>query len=255
MIKSLKRYRFLIWQLVARDIKVKYRRSFLGVAWSVLNPLLSMAVISVVFSQFFRFDLPYYPINLITGQTIFSFFSEATNLAMFSIRENAALIRKVSMPVYIFPISRVVSSLVNLGFSFVAILLVALFMGFSFTPAVLFAPVTAAYMLVFAMGIGLILAALSVYFRDIVHLYSVLLTLIIYLTPVFYPYSLIPEEFRFLINANPLTYFVAAFRSSLYDGVIPGLQINLLCVAFSLSSLLVGLLLFGRLRRNFSLYL
>ena len=128
-------------------------------------------------------------------------------------------------------------------------------MGFSFTPAVLFAPVTAAYMLVFAMGIGLILAALSVYFRDIVHLYSVLLTLIIYLTPVFYPYSLIPEEFRFLINANPLTYFVAAFRSSLYDGVIPGLQINLLCVAFSLSSLLVGLLLFGRLRRNFSLYL
>ena len=95
MIKSLKRYRFLIWQLVARDIKVKYRRSFLGVAWSVLNPLLSMAVISVVFSQFFRFDLPYYPIYLITGQTIFSFFSEATNLAMFSIRENAALIRKV----------------------------------------------------------------------------------------------------------------------------------------------------------------
>lgn len=255
MIMALKKYRFLISQLVTRDIKVKYRRSFLGVAWSVLNPLLSMAVISVVFSQFFRFDLPYYPIYLITGQTIFSFFSEATNLAMFSIRENAALIRKVSMPVYIFPISRVVSSLVNLGFSFVAILLVALFMGFSLAPSILFAPIAAAYMLIFAMGVGLILAALSVYFRDIVHLYGVMLTLIIYLTPVFYPYSLIPEKFRFLINANPLTYYVAAFRSAVYDGVVPSLQINLICIAYSLASLAIGLFLFGRLRRNFILYL
>ena len=164
-------YKPLLKELVSRDLKVKYRRSFLGYVWSLLNPLLMMCVMTLVFSYMFRFDIPNYPLYLITGQTLWSFFNESTNMSMYSVLQNGALIKKVYIPKFIFPISRVLSSFVTMSFSLAAILIVMVFTKAPFCWTILLFPIPLFFLLLFAMGIGMVLSALSVYFRDITHLY------------------------------------------------------------------------------------
>ena len=165
-----RQYQPLIHELVLRDLKIKYRRSFLGYVWSLLNPLLMMTIMTLVFSYMFRFDIPNYPLYLICGQTLWTFFSESTNLGMYAIIQNSSLIRKVYIPKYIFPISRVLSSFVTMTFSLIAILIVMLFTRVPFSPAMLLTPVPLFLLLIFCMGIGMIMSAFSVYFRDTLHL-------------------------------------------------------------------------------------
>mgnify|MGYP003292192949 CR=1 FL=1 len=196
-IQRLNKYKPLINELVTRDLKVKYRRSFLGYVWSLLNPLMMMAVMSVVFSYMFRFDIPNYPLYLICGQTLWTFFNESTSMAMTSVLGNGALIRKVYIPKYIFPISRVLSSFVTMSFSLVAILIVMLVTRVPFTWNMLLIPIPLALLLVFCMGVGMVLAAMAVYFRDVLHLYGVVIMAWMYLTPVFYPVSALPEKVAF----------------------------------------------------------
>lgn len=165
-----KKYRTLLGRLVQRDLKVKYRRSVLGYLWSLLNPLLMMVVMSVVFSYMFRYDIPNYPIYLITGQIMFTFFSESTTMAMTSVIGNAALMKKVYVPKYIFPISRVLSCFVTLLFSLAAVVIVMLATRTPVTPVIVLFPLPLVYVLLFSIGVGLILSVLAVYFRDTTHL-------------------------------------------------------------------------------------
>lgn len=249
------KYRPLVHELVVRDLKVKYRRSFLGYVWSLLNPLLMMVVMTLVFSYMFRFDIPNYPLYLICGQTLWSFFNESTNMAMYSVLQNGALIKKVYIPKYIFPLSRVFSSFVTMSFSLAAILIVMVFTKAPVYWTILLFPVPLLLLLIFSCGVGLILSALSVYFRDITHLYSVLTLAWTYLTPIFYPITAIPETMLPVIMNNPMYHYITFFRDLVLYGAIPQAQTWWMCIGMSAVMLAVGLWVFRKMQRNFILYI
>lgn len=248
-------YRPLLKELVRRDLKVKYRRSFLGYVWSLLNPLLMMCVMTLVFSYMFRFDIPNYPLYLITGQTLWTFFNESTNMSMYSVIQNGALIKKVYIPKFIFPISRVLSSFVTMSFSLAAILIVLVFTKSPFYWTILLFPVPLLFLLLFAMGIGMVLSALSVYFRDITHLYGVVTLAWMYLTPIFYPVSALPKEITSIVQGNPMYSYISFFREIVLYGTVPESAMWLKCALISLAALAVGLAVFRKLQRNFILYI
>lgn len=254
-IQNLLRYKHLIRELVVRDIKVKYKKSVLGLLWTLLNPLLTMVVLTIVFSNLFRFDIENYPVYLITGQVMFNFFAEATNMAMMSINENAQLIKKVYIPKYIFPVSKGLSSFVNLVFSLVAVIFLIVFMKIQITPAIIFSIISLMYILVFAIGVGLILVSLNVFFRDVQHLYGVVLTAWMYLTPIFYPTNIIPEQFKWLINCNPLFYMVQHFRECMLYGTIPDLKLNVICLLNATITFTFGLWIFYKSQDKFILHI
>lgn len=249
-----KKYLPLIRELVKRDVKVKYRRSFLGYIWSLLNPLLMMAVMTMVFSFVFRFNIENYPMYLITGQTLWTFFNESTNMAMYSIIQNSSLLKKVYIPKMIFPISRVCSSFVTMLFSLVAILIVMIFTRVKLCWTALLFPIPILLLLIFSIGIGLILSALSVYFRDITHLYGVLCLAWMYATPIFYPVSELAPQIQTLIRFNPMFQYIDLFRQVLLYGCFPGKKV-LSCLACSLIMLTIGFTVFRKLQKNFVMHI
>ena len=253
-IQRLKKYIPLVRELVSRDLKVKYRRSFLGYVWSLLNPLLMMAIMSIVFSYMFRFDIPNYPLYLICGQTLWSFFNESTNASMMSIIINGPLIRKVYIPKYIFPISRVLSSFVTMSFSLLAILIVMLVTGVDFTWKLVLLPIPLVFLLLFSMGVGMALSAFAVYFRDVLHLYTVVCMAWMYVTPIFYPISALPEKLAFFFRFNPVYHYVTFFRDVVLYGTLPSAYIWMGTVGFGLLFFAIGILIFRKLQRNFILY-
>lgn len=252
---AVKKYSFLIRQLVSRDFKTKYKRSVLGVFWSFLNPLLTMSVLYIVFSNIFRFDIQYYPAYLIIGITFYNFFSEATGMALSSIIGNAGLITKVYIPKYIYPLTRVMSSLVNLLISLIPLLLVTLLLGIRPTKAYLLVLFSLFCLAVFSLGIGLLLAAAMVFFRDIQFLWGVITMIWMYLTPVFYPANILPKEVAWVLNVNPLYYFITFARTCLIDGISPEPFVYFQCILMALGSLLVGALVFRKTQDRFVLYL
>lgn len=252
--QRLNQYRHLLYELVVRDLKVKYRRSFLGYVWSLLNPLMMMAIMSMVFSYMFRFDIPNYPLYLICGQTLWAFFSESTNTAMTSVIANGPLIRKVYIPKYIFPLSRVLSSFVTMTFSMIAILIVMLVTRVPLTWKMLLLPIPLALLLAFCVGVGMMLSALTVYFRDMLHLYSVVIMAWMYMTPIFYPISALPEDLAFFLRFNPMYHYLTFFREVVLYGTIPSAMLWIGCFGFSLLALLVGHGVFHKLQRDFILY-
>ncbi|WP_243152249.1 ABC transporter permease [Pseudoflavonifractor sp. 524-17] len=252
---AVKRYQFLIRQLVSRDFKSKYKRSVLGVFWSFLNPLLTMAVQYIVFSNLFRFDVPHYQAYLIIGIVFFNFFSESTGMALGSIIGNAGLITKVYVPKYIYPLTRVLSSLINLVISLIPLLLVTIFSGIFPTKAYLLVPFVLACLAVFCLGIGMLLAAAMVFFRDIQFLWGVLSMIWMYLTPIFYPASILPENVAWVLNLNPLYYFITFARTCFIEGISPEPIVYVQCALMALGTLLVGALVFRRTQDRFVLYL
>lgn len=249
------KYRSLLVELIKRDLKVKYRRSYLGYLWSLLNPLLMMLVVNAVFSSFFRYDIPNFPVYLLTGQILFNFYNESTTMAMSSILGGAALIKKVALPKYIFPISRVLSCFINLLFSLVAIVIVFFVTRTPFHWQIVLFPFPLFYILAFSMGVGMILSILAVYFRDIVHLYGVMLTALMYLTPIFYPMSILPEYVQAIVHLNPLFYFIQMFRNVTMYGIFPSLTDHLVCLVISGGTLLIGVLVFVKNQSKFVLHI
>lgn len=252
---AFKKYRYLLEDLVAKDFKLKYRRSVLGFLWSILNPLLMMLVITAVFSNMFRSDIEYFPVYYLCGYLIFNFVVEATNGALTSIVQSGYLIKKVYIPKYIFPLEKTTFSLVNLLFSLVAVLFVIFLTGMPLKPTILLLPIPFAYTFIFCTGFGLILASINTFFRDAGHLYSVWTTAWMYLTPLFYPMSAVSEQIRIFIYCNPLYYFVTYVRSLVIDGIIPDLRTNLICLAVSVVFLIVGLITFKKNQDRFILYI
>ena len=254
-LKKFWKYKGLLKELVSRDLKVKYRRSALGYVWSVLNPLLMMIVISIVFSHMFRFDIENYTIYLLTGQLIYNFFSESTNLSMTSILWSGGLIRKVYLPKYIFPLSRTLSAFVNLLFSLVAIVIMLVITQTKITPVILLFPLPLFYLLLICIGIGLILSVVAVYFRDMLHLYGVFLTALTYLTPIFYPVKALPEYAVTILKFNPLFHIVNMFRDIVLYGNIPTFRANAICLGMGIIFLGLGLIIFKKKQDNFVMFL
>lgn len=254
-IKNFFKYRGLIEELVGRDLKVKYRRSALGYVWTILSPLMMMIVMSIVFSFFFRYEIENYTVYLLTGQLLFNFYSEATNSAMSSIVSSRSLISKVHIPKYIFPMARVMSAFVNLLFSLVAIVIMLIVTKSQIYPTIFLFPISLFYLFIFTLGIGLILSVLAVFFRDIYHIYSVLVTALMYFTPIFYPTSALPDYAIRLIKLNPLYHIVTMFRACVIYGKFPTLNQNLICMGIGTLFLGTGLLLFKKNQDKFVMFI
>lgn len=249
------KYRYLLKELVVKDVKVKYRRSVLGLAWSVLNPLLMMLVITAVFSRIFKMNIENFPAYYIVGSLIFNFNSEATVLAMNSIRGASGLIKKVYIPKYIFPLEKVLFAFVNALFSLIAVAIVLLILRVHVTWTIVLFPIPLIYTLIFSTGLGLILSSLNVFFRDTEHLYGVWITAWMYLTPIIYPMEMLPAIMQKLMVFNPLYHYVEYFRQVILYGMIPGLKENLVCIGFAGLFLGIGLLFFKKKQDQFILYI
>lgn len=249
------RYGFLIRQLVSRDFKTKYKRSALGMAWSFLNPLLTMSVQYVVFSTLFKSDIPNYPVYLLSGIVFFNFFNEAVSMGMTSITGNASLIKKVYMPKYIYPVSRILSSLVNFALAIIPLLLVMLITGTAFTPALLLLIFDMLCLLGFVTGMSLLLTTAMTFFQDTQFLWGVVSMMWMYLTPLFYPESIIPAQFLTVYHMNPMYQYITFARICIIDGVSPEPMAYLWCILSSVVVLGMGILTFKRHQDKFVLYL
>ncbi len=252
---AMKKYQFLIHQLVSRDFHTKYKRSILGVFWSFLNPLLIMTVQYYVFSTIFKADIPYYPVYLLTGIVMFNFFSESCGMTLSSILGNSALITKVYVPKYIYPLTRVLSSLVNLLISLIPLFAVVLISRVPITKAVLLFPFPLLCLAVFCLGLGMLLAAGMVFFRDVQFLWGVVSMLWMYATPIFYPESILPDQFKFVLAVNPLYYFIKFARTCIISGISPEPAVYAQVFLFSLGMLLVGAFVFRKSQDKFILYI
>lgn len=254
-ILAIQQYRFLIRQLVARDFKTKYKRSVLGMFWSFLNPLLTMSVQYFVFSTLFKSDIPNYASYLLIGIVCFNFFSEACNMSLFSILGNASLITKVYMPKYIYPVTRVISSVVNLAISLIPLILVCLVTGVQFEESALLSLYFLVCLIIFSLGISLILSTAMVFFRDTQFLWGVFSMIWMYASAIFYPESILPDNFRFVLDVNPLYYFIKSIRVCILDGISPEPIVYGQCFFIALLTLLLGAVVFKRNQDKFVLYL
>lgn len=249
------KYRFLINELVQRDIKVRYRRSVLGILWTILTPILQMLVMTMVFSRLFRFEIEYYVVYLLIGNIMFSFMSDTTNVSIWVILENAGLIKKVYIPKILFPVTKTISNVVNVGFSLVALLVVMIItkVPFRWTIFLIFIPIL--YCTIFVMGMSSLLATLTVFFRDISHIYTVFTMLWMYATPIFYPKSLLEDNFSFILQLNPMFHYIDYFRSLVIEGVVPGITENMICLGFALFFGILGTIVLVRHQDKFILYI
>lgn len=252
---AMRKYRFLIHQLVSRDFKTKYKRSVLGILWSFLNPLLTMCVQYFIFSTVFQSDIDNYPVYLLIGIVAFNFFSEACGMSLTSILGNASLITKVYVPKYIYPLTRTMSSSINLAISLIPLILVALFTGVTFEKSAVLSVYFFLCLIVFSFGLGLLLSASMVFFRDTQFLWGVLSMLWMYATPIFYPESILPKEFIGALKINPLYHFIQNIRLCILNGISPEPFAYFQCFLIAIGMLLVGALIFYKTQDKFVLYI
>ena len=245
----------MLYDLVSRDIKTKYRRSILGILWSILNPLLMMLVLTAVFANIFRYQIDDFPVYYLTGYILFNFVSESTTFSMTSIIGAAGLIKKVYIPKIIFPLEKCLYALVNLLFSLIAAVIVFLIVGVTPHWSILLFVVPIFFLFIFNFGFSLILATMNTFFRDVGYLYGVFITVWMYLTPIIYPISILPGWMQSIVHINPLYHFVEYFRAVTIYGTIPSLSENLICLAYSLIFLVVGILVFQKKQNKFIFYI
>ena len=249
---ELYRYRFLLWNLISRDLKVRYKRSVLGFLWAMINPLLTMAVLLVVFIRLFRFEIEHYPVYILAGLLLWNLFARGTSVAMRAVLDNSGVRRQIYVPASVFVAGAVGSALVNLAFALIPLLILTLASGVPPRLTWLYLPVPILQTTVFAFGVGVILAALAVFFADMLDIYEVVLNAYFYLTPIIYPVSILPPLLVGLQLFNPANYFLDAFRLPLIDGVLPSLSSVLISTFAVLALTAAGWSLFTRLSDQFA---
>lgn len=254
--KNAYRYKDLVIQLVSRDLKLKYRRSFLGYVWSILNPLMIMLVMTIVFSHIFRFDIANYPVYLIIGQTLFNYMNNSTSHAIYSITDNAALLKKTYVPKYIFTLSKITSGLVDFLFSLGAMLLVMLITRTPLNLKMLYLPIVAIQLYLFCLGMGMFLAQAQVFFRDIQYIYNVVIMAWMYCTPIFYPITMLPDKLKWIIvHLNPMYIYIQQFRSIVLSNCFEGPKFELAGWAYAGIALVIGCWSFFKTQDKFILYI
>ena len=258
-VKDFWRYRYLLYNLISRDFKLKYRRSVLGVLWSVLNPLMMMLVMWAVFGGLFPQmrgeGIVNFPMFLLCGQLLFNFFRESTTLAMSSVLQSAPLLRKVYIPKYIFPLEKVCFGFVNCCFSFIALVLV---MICTRSPVHLTLPLALYPLLtlfVFSLGVGLVLATMTVFFRDVMHMWEVFTTALMYFSAIFYDPSMMSGWIQQAIRLNPIYWYITGFRQTVIYGEGLSTSMILVCGIWAVVMLAFGLFVFKKKQDDFVLYL
>ena len=254
MIEKLKKHQFLFSELVKRDFKQKYKRTVLGMGWSVLAPLLHLLVMSLVFTQFFGRNTPHYTIYLFCGNLVFSYYREATTGGMHALMANSSIFTKVNMPKYMFLMSKNVSSLINFVLTlcvfFLFVLLDKVPVGIHFLS--LLYPICC--LIIFNIGIGLILSALFVFFRDITYLYDVFTMLLMYLSAIFYKVETFSAAVQRLFLCNPVYCYIKYFRVVVLEGNIPSLAFHLLCAFYALFAAAIGGYIYKKYNHSFLYY-
>lgn len=234
------RYRDLLIQLVSRNIKVRYKRSVLGIVWTMLNPLLIMIILTLVFSNIFRVQIEHYSIYILSALVIWNFFAQTTTMAMSELVWGGGLFHRIYMPRTVFALSAIGTGIVNLLFALVPLVLIMLATGVALTPALLFLPVAIVLTAMFALGVGLMLSVLAAQFADVVEVYQILLTAWMYLTPIIYPLDIIPPAYRWLFDLNPMYHLLQVFRLPIYDGVLPGVSRLFVAALVATGTLVIG---------------
>lgn len=253
--KEILEFRELVRNIVLRDLKVRYKRSVLGVFWTVLAPLMSMTVLWVVFTIAMKVNIPNYASYLLSGIILWNFFLQSSSAATGSIFAAAGLMKKVRMPRVVFPISVVVNNFVNFSFSFVALLVVMLVTQTPFVWTMIFFPLMLIPFILFVMGWSMIVSSLAVFFRDLQYILEVGLGALFYMTPIIFDPSSIPQRFHWILSVNPLSKFIFIFRKVLFDGALPPLSVYLNSLLIGLIFFVIGWTMFQRLQRKFLYWL
>ena len=254
MLEKIRQYQFLFTELVKRDFTKKYKRTMLGMAWSILSPLMTLMIMWLVFSNFFGNNMEHYAIYLFSGQLVFAYFTDSTNLSMNALVSNSGIFTKVNVPKYLFLLSQNVSSLINFA------LTLLLFFGFAAIDGVAFTwkfllllyPITC--LVVFNVGMGMILSALFVFFRDMQYLWSVITQLLMWMSAIFYTIEGFSYKIQLAFLANPIYLYIRYFRKIVLEGDIPTVQFHLLGAAYALIALAVGTYVYRKYNHEFLYY-
>lgn len=255
-IDSFMNYRSLLCELVKKGIKLKYRRSYLGILWSLLEPLLTMIVLTIVFGTLLqRSDDPRFPIYILCGRLLYSFYSSATKSSLTSMRRNASMIKKVYVPKYLYTLSSILYNFIIFLISLIVLVLVGAVLGLRPTIYLLQAPVALLLLLILTIGCGMILATLGVFFRDLEYLWSVMLMLIMYTCAIFYPVErLIKSGWAWILKYNPLFCIIDLFRSAVF-GEPMNMGYLLYAAGFGVATVIIGLVMFIKKQDEFILHL
>ncbi len=253
--KRIKRYQFLFEELVKRDFKKKYKRTVLGMFWSILSPLLQLFVMAIVFTQFFGRDMEHYIIYLFSGNLVYTFFKDSTKGGMYSLMQNAAIIKKINLPKYMFLLSKEVSSCINFGLTLIVYFLFVAIDGVPLTWKFILLLYPIVFLLLFNIGVGFILSALFVMFKDIEYLYDIFTLLLMYLSAIFYTVDSFSENIQKLFYVNPVYAYISYFREVVLSGTVPSLGLHLLCAFYAVLMLVVGGIFYKKLNYKFLYYM
>lgn len=254
MIERLLKYQFLFEELVKRDFKAKYKRTVLGMVWSVLSPLLMLTVMAIIFGNFFGRNIEHYIIYLFSGQVIFNYFTEATTEGMQALIINSSIFTKINVPKYLFLFSKNVSALINFGiilviyFGFVAI------EGISFTWQFLLLVYPVICLIIMNLGIGLILSALYIFFKDIQYLYRLFTQVVMYGSAIFYSIDILPQHLQAVFYCNPIFVCITYFRSIVLYNTVPDLHMHLLLAGYALALFAIGCWIYKKNNYKFLYY-
>ncbi|OUO38228.1 ABC transporter permease [Flavonifractor sp. An306] len=254
MFQKLKQHRFLFEELVKRDFKKKYKRTILGMGWSILSPLLQLAVMTLVFTQFFGRNTPHYIIYIFCGNLVFSFFSDATKGGMGTIMGNAGIFTKVNVPKYLFLLSRNVQALINFGLILIVFFAFVAADGLPFTWKFFCLIYPIVGLILFNVGLGMILSALFVFFRDIQYLYDVFTMLLMYMSAIFYNIDGYPQMTQNLFLLNPIYLFICYFREIVIESTVPSGWFHLLMAGWVVSVLGLGCWMYKKYNTRFLYY-
>lgn len=254
MFRKLKEHQFLFSELVKRDFKQKYKRTTLGMAWSVLSPLLTLLIMRLVFTQFFGRSMPHYTTYLFCGTLVWNFFSESTRGGMNSLTSNSSIFTKINVPKYLFLFSKNVSALINFGLTLVVFFLFCIIDRITFTPHMLLMAYPIFFLEIFNVGIGLILSACFVFFRDTEYLYSILLTLLQYLSAIFYTVDSFSPSVQKLFFLNPIYSYIYYLRVVVIDAQVPSLMCHFLVFFYALAAFGIGALIYKKFNHKFLYY-
>ena len=249
VLKDVWNFRGFVRQAVIRDLKIRYKRSYLGVLWSVLNPLLLMTVLAIAFGLFMRFNIPYYPLFLFSGLVVWQFCQTTAVECLDQLvgSSNVAIYTKVNVPKTIFPLAHTTSQFINLLCGLGALFLLYPVYGFFPGLAIVYVVPALLIIYIFGVGLGMITAALNVFFRDMKYLIPVTFTALFYLSPVIYDLSLVPDQYVAWIKLNPFYYFIELGRYPLYHGTVAPLHIWSVASSVAGATLTSGIILYSKL--------
>jgi ABC-type polysaccharide/polyol phosphate export permease len=250
-LRQILRYRNLVYQMTRRDIVSRYKRSVLGIAWTMLNPLGTTIILAIVFSSVFGGTRGYAP-YVLSGLIAWTFFAQTTHASMVGMIWGSSLIKRIYVPRTVFAVSAIGTGLVNICLSLVPLFLIEIFFGIMPGLSLILLPIPVLFLAMFALGIGLLLSTVAIYFADVIEMYQIVLTAWFYLSPVIYPVEMLPPEVRWLLQLNPMYYFITLFRALVYEGRIPSASEFLITGGIACVTLLAGWIVFSKKSDEFA---